>query len=211
MKVDRSRATAPILVTGASSGLGLALTAALIRQGSAVIVAARIEAQVERLVRRFKLNAADGIILDFASPDYRAAAVRISQLPSLRGMVHCASMYAGPLAELTEPELASWGNFYGCTLALAQASLVRLQSSGGGRLIFVGSIVGSPGRIGRAGPYALYKGWLRLLAEEVSIEGHRHSVSCTYLNLGSFRARAIASAAPSQYLDRRCVVDRYCV
>ncbi|MDE2290234.1 MAG: SDR family NAD(P)-dependent oxidoreductase, partial [Burkholderiales bacterium] len=74
MKIDGKR----ILITGGSSGIGLALAHALLAKGAKVVVTGRRPDVLANAVRELQETApsVSGVVADVASPDGRAATIR---------------------------------------------------------------------------------------------------------------------------------------
>ena len=200
--IDKERA---ILLIGANRGLGLEVAKNLSLQGYQLIASARSWQALDEVSSEHNLNIIKRLSLDFSSKDIQGTYKRLSSLPPFNGVVLFSSMYSDNLLKCDPSILQDWGNFYGHTLSTAKACMEQLKAQEGGRIILIGSIVGSPGRL-KASQYSLFKGWLRLLAEVISNEGHAFNVSGTYLNLGSFRDTEEALKNPSRLLMMSYVV-----
>ncbi|WP_336030312.1 SDR family NAD(P)-dependent oxidoreductase [Geodermatophilus sp. FMUSA9-8] len=128
--------TPTALVTGASRGLGLALTAALTRRGTRVVVdardAARLAAAVGALPHRDLVTALPGDVTD---PAHRAALARAAgdRLDLL--VLNASALGPAPLPRLADLPPAAFEEVLRVNavapLALVQAALPALERAGG--------------------------------------------------------------------------------
>lgn len=159
-----------VVVTGASSGIGLDAVELLAREGFVAFAGVRNDADAARVealhpnVRAVRLDVTDRAAIDAA-----AATVAASGLP-LRGVVNNAGVaIAGPLEFLPVDELRRQFeiNVFGA-VAVSQAFLPQLRLSRG-RLVFVGSISGRLA-IPFIAPYSASKFALRALTDALRVE-----------------------------------------
>lgn len=187
---------APILVVGANRGLGHSLALRLRSSGLPVAASARPIHDLDALAHTLGMPRNHVLALDLLSYDLAATDSAIRALPPLSSMVFCAAVYGGHLANMSLADIGAWGAFYAQTLTLLRASVDRIAAGGGGRVILIGSVVGSLGRFSLPWMYSSSKGWLRLVAEGMNHEFASSKVSCSYLNLGSFRDDDVAKSKP---------------
>lgn len=159
-----------VLVTGASSGIGLAVASELARGGFAVYAGVRNDGDAARL--RAVGDALHPIALDVTKPEeiaQAAARIRADGLPLQAAICNAGIALGGPLEFMPLDRLRYQleVNLIG-QLAVAQAVLPMLRESRG-RLIFIGSIAGriTPPFIG---PYAASKAALAALTDALRIE-----------------------------------------
>ena len=156
-----------VLVTGASTGIGLAVTQRLAARGTPVLAGVRNDVDAAKLDAIANVEA---IVLDVANAEHVAQLRERLDGVRLSGLVNNAGIaVAGPLEEL---DLSAWRqqfdvNFFG-VVAVTQASLGALRA-GSGRIVNIGSI---GGRLGQPfmGPYSASKGAIHLLTESLRRE-----------------------------------------
>lgn len=153
-----------ILVTGASSGIGLAIAQALLAEGRPVI----------GLSRSAPEGLGDGfnhVPVDLT--DSRALAEELDALPPLSGIVHAAGLLrVGRHDAFDHDDGARMWHLHVETAArLIGALAPRLQ--GGGRIVLIGSRVarGAPGRALYAASKAALSGLARSVAAELAPRG----------------------------------------
>ena len=197
-----------VLITGASGGLGRALSLACARAGANVILAGRNAAKLERLYDEI---AALGCpqpaiaVLDFAvatAADYDRLADTIgSEFGKLDGLVHAAALL-GDRTPLEQYDVPTWCRVLHVNLTapfiLTQILLPSLRRSADASVVFVSSgVVHNP----RAfwGAYAVSKSGLEavrtLFAQE--LEGEPN-IRFNSINPGRMRTAMRAAAYPAE-------------
>ena len=171
-----------IVLTGASSGIGLATAEAAVRRGARVVLVARnrdaLDAIVERLGERTVAVAAD--IADADAPD-RIAEVALQAFGRIDTWVNgaAAALY-GHLTEVTEADHRRVFDvgYFGTVRASLKA--VELLRDRGGALINIGSVLGERSIV-LQGTYSAMKHALRgftdTLRMEVEAAGHPVAVT----------------------------------
>ncbi len=148
------------IVTGAASGIGLAIARILAQGGATVVLADLDRAKTEAAATSIGHDA-HAFVADVAKPDQVAALVAyaIAETGALHLMVNNAGI-GGPLAPLGTYALEDWhkvidvnlhGVFYGMRYAIP-----AIKAAGGGAIVNVSSILGSVGFAG-AGAYVATK------------------------------------------------------
>jgi 3-oxoacyl-[acyl-carrier protein] reductase len=175
MMFDLSGRTA--LVTGASGGIGAEIARALHAQGAQVALSGTRREALEALAAELGARA-HVLPADLGDPD--AAAALINAAEAAMGSVHILVNNAG----LTKDGLAlrmsdaDWAKVLDVDLAapfrLSRAALKFMLKRRAGRIINIGSVVGSTGNAGQAN-YAAAKaglvGLTKALAQEVASRG----------------------------------------
>jgi short-subunit dehydrogenase len=163
------------VITGASSGIGLATAEQLAREGVAVVLGARRAGHLEEAVRRIRAagGRAEGVPMDVTREvDVRSLVDRATSLFGGLDIMICNAGfgYYGTLED-TPPEVMQRMldvNFMG-TYHGARAALPIFRRQEHGHLIFVSSIVGRRG-ISHMGGYSATKAAQAALAESLRAE-----------------------------------------
>ncbi len=146
------------LITGGSSGIGLELARALLREGARVCIAARDEARLAEAVRDLSACVPPGsrppefVVMDVADADSVASGVRaaIEALGGLDLLVNNAG-YALPgyIDELPDRAYVDMMavNYFGA-MRLSRACLSHFMARGQGRIVNVTSMLGFMGTFG---------------------------------------------------------------
>lgn len=140
-----------VVITGASSGLGLLLARGAARRGARVVVIARDGEAVDRVARELiDEGAVESMAVAADITDRQAVTSAIDQVISHFGRIdvlinNAAVMMVGPLESLTFDDLKNvhdvnfWGGVH-CSLAV----LPHMKAAGGGR---IGNVVSIGGRV----------------------------------------------------------------
>ena len=161
-----------ILVTGASSGIGLAVVCALADEGASVILVGR---SCERLVaaigqlegpEHHRLMEAD--LADYVQVN-EASGVLASEGILLDGLVHCAGVFQPTPFEQIGPEALdhTWAVNARGPFHLTQALAPRLRH--GTAIVFVTSVSAHVGMVGQSA-YAMSKGAVEALSRTLAVE-----------------------------------------
>lgn len=149
MKIEGRR----IVITGGSSGIGLALAHALLAKGAKVVVTGRRPDTLADAVRELQATAPSvwGVAADVASPDGRAATVKhaIDALGGLDMLVNNAGgVRAGRLENTPEAELQAMIDVdLAAPILLTRAALPALRASGEAMVVNIASgiaLIGAP-------------------------------------------------------------------
>jgi NAD(P)-dependent dehydrogenase (short-subunit alcohol dehydrogenase family) len=197
-----------IFISGASGGLGRALSLACARAGAQVILSGRAQGKLERLYDEIQaLGAPRPAIarLDLATAgaaDYDALAASIgAEFGRLDGLVHAAALL-GDRSPLEQYDVPTWCKVLHVNLTapfiLTQVLLPSLRKSADASVIFVSSGIVKNARP-FWGAYAVAKGGLEavrsMLAQEVAGAGH---IRVNSVNPGPMRTPMRAAAYPAE-------------
>src|SRR5919108_3381063 len=195
-----------IVITGASSGIGLVTARHAARQGARVVLAARNEADLQRAVEEIRSDGGRAIhvVTDVADPEQveALAARALAEFGSIDTWVNNAavSLYGRimevPVADFRrQMEVNYWGHVYGC-----RAAVVRMRERGGA-LINVASAL-SDRAIPLQGNYCAAKHAIKAFTDSLRMELEEEGapVSVTLLKPGSIDTPFFEKARV--YIDR---------
>ncbi|MEY4651674.1 MAG: hypothetical protein RI884_255 [Pseudomonadota bacterium] len=171
----------PVLVTGASSGIGQAVALACAQAGARVVLHGR---DPDRLQASWQALPGDGHqVLQGDLQNQDAVMALADQCPTLHGVVHCAGIDGVAPMRLVQSEmlLRVFQVNYIAPMTLTQRLLLKKKVQSGGSILFMSSIAANTGRAG-VGPYSGSKaallGSMRPLALEVAKHGIRVNALC---------------------------------
>ncbi|MFE6410797.1 SDR family NAD(P)-dependent oxidoreductase [Streptomyces sp. NPDC057837] len=175
-----------VLVTGGTSGIGLAVAEAVARAGRPVVVTGRSEDRCRAAEKQLRSIAGDrqlALVADTTDHDALAAAVSraAERWGPVTGLVTAAGRLArGSVLDLTPDDFraALDTNVIGTWLAM-RAVLPGMLDAGHGRIVTIGSVLGSTGAPERSG-YAATKGAVAALTRSAALEvaGTGVTVNC---------------------------------
>lgn len=178
------------IVTGASSGIGLAIAEALAAEGARVVVAARSADKLAALVGR--IEAAGGTAL--AVPADMTDEAQVEAL-----FATCAARFGAPRLVVNNAGIADhtptvdlsldrWRAVIDANLTSvflgARAAMRAMIAAGGGRIINVGSISAKVPRFDTAA-YAASKFGLEGLTHSLALDGRAHGIAVSMVHPGS--------------------------
>ncbi|MGH2725761.1 MAG: SDR family NAD(P)-dependent oxidoreductase, partial [Actinomycetota bacterium] len=188
------------LVTGASRGIGRAISLALAREGAIVMLCARgrealdqVTAEVEKLGGTSATIAADVSSVEGASTAVRATLERFGRIEILINNAGKGS--PKPLLELTEEDWrASLELNLMSAVRLSQACIPHMRRQGGGRIINISS------RVGREpdpyfAPYAAAKAALINFSKSLANAFSKEGILTNCIVPGLVRTEAVSEAA----------------
>ena len=173
MSLDWGLEGKPVIVTGASSGIGAATAYALGSVGASVVLVGRdadrlhaAAAEVEARGGRSHVTFAD-----LANPDEAVKVIdeAVSAFGGLHGMVHSASLFDPQPIEATTYECleAQWKTNVAAPLLMTRAALPHLNP--GSSVVFISSTVATVGFMG-CSAYTATKGAVNAIAQQLAVE-----------------------------------------
>jgi NADP-dependent 3-hydroxy acid dehydrogenase YdfG len=189
-----------MIVTGASSGIGLAVAEAMLEAGWTVGLVARRAEQLEALANRYGDHA---IPLPLDVTDADAVQAAFHDFAEAAGQLDCLFNNAGvfsPTAPLDEIAIDDWRravdvNLTGMFLCARMAfRLMRRQSPRGGRIIMNGSISAHVPRAGAA-PYTATKHAITGLTKQIALDGRPFDIACGQIDIGNAETDLLRDAA----------------
>jgi len=178
------------LVTGASSGIGEALTRALAGQGARVAIAARRGERIQALANVLRAAGAEVLAIPTDVTDEAAVQALISQTVAHFGGIDILIPNAGfgYRAPIVEGDTARWKtmldtNVYGVLLTLHYGVPHIVARGGGGDVILLGSVAGRTITT-RGAAYSASKAAVRAISEALRQEMSRKNVRVTLLEPG---------------------------
>jgi NAD(P)-dependent dehydrogenase (short-subunit alcohol dehydrogenase family) len=213
-KMNRTEGRASVVVTGAASGIGRAVTETLLQDGWHVRALDRNAAALGLLQR--ELAAADALStheVDLTHTDDVERIISDVSGPPLRGLVCCAAI--GDNTPFLQVRLASLRSLldinFVATFATCQAAARRMVKDGGGSIVNISSVSGLRANAGRS-TYGSSKAALEMLSKVMAVElapfgvrvntlapGPTLTAMAAELHAGSERQRLLGSVPQGRY------------
>ncbi|MBO0902661.1 SDR family oxidoreductase [Jiella sonneratiae] len=179
------------VVTGGGTGVGKAITAALVADGHQVVITGRREAVLKDAAAAIDANAVHPFAADVAD---RAAVARLfahveQRFGRLDLLVNNAGVFSPsvPLEELPAEEWnkAVGANLSGSFFCIQEAfRIMKAQTPRGGRIINNGSISATTPRPNSA-PYTATKHAITGLTKSASLDGRRFDIAVGQIDIGN--------------------------
>jgi NAD(P)-dependent dehydrogenase (short-subunit alcohol dehydrogenase family) len=191
------------IVTGAGSGIGKAVSLALLEAGYRVALAGRRAAALDETVRAAgdRGNDALPVVADIGDPDsvahlFATVSGRFGRLDLLfnNAGINVPSI---PLEDLPVAQLRAIvdTNLIGAFLCTQHAiRLMKAQSPRGGRIINNGSISAHAPRPNSA-PYTATKHAITGLTKSTSLDGRKYDIACSQIDIGNAATEMAARMA----------------
>ena len=191
----------PILVTGASNGIGYATALHLCKAGKKVIALSRNTAKLEQL----RQEAGPGCVpirfdLRNDAPKDLLTTLENSGVKALRGVIHNAGFLVNkPFEDISEADLRdSYETNVFAPYRITQILLPLLKKGAPAHIVMVSSMGGVQGSAKFSGlsAYSSSKGALCILTECLALELKDSGISVNCLALGAVQTEMLAQAFP---------------
>lgn len=197
----KSNNQAPVLITGASNGIGNATALLLCRQGMRVIALSRNEAGLQRL----KAEAGENLLaipFNLNTGDYSSLGEQLQSegIDSLHGIIHNAGhLISKPFEKLTDEDIREvYDTNVFAPVRLTQLLLPLLKKATKSHVVMISSMGGVQGSVKFPGlsAYSSSKGALCTLTECLASEYQDSGVSFNCLALGAVQTEMLSKAFP---------------
>ena len=192
------------LVTGATRGIGKAIAEAYVREGAAIFICARNQAEVSTTVQSLRKTGAqiDGCAADVSEPAdvERVVQTTVQRYGRINVVVNNASLL-GPRLPIADYPIADWQEVLSVNLTgiflMMQQTLKIMVPTEQGSIINVSSGVGRTGRA-RWGAYAVSKFGVEGLTQVAADEVRQCGIRINAINPGPTRTSMRAQAYPEE-------------
>jgi NAD(P)-dependent dehydrogenase (short-subunit alcohol dehydrogenase family) len=181
------------IVTGAGSGIGKAVSMALLREGYGVVLSGRRPALLEEAATQGDSANSSSLVVPTDVTDPESVARLIKRTQEAFGRLDLLFNNAGinaPGVPIDELSVEQWRsvidvNLTGAFLCTRQAfSLMKKQTPRGGRIINNGSISAYTPRPNSA-PYTATKHAVTGLTKSTSLDGRQYDIACGQIDIGN--------------------------
>ncbi|MEN2975204.1 MAG: glucose 1-dehydrogenase [Candidatus Caldarchaeales archaeon] len=187
------------VITGASSGLGVVAAEALAEAGARVVLLARREEKLRRVVEKLRREnyVADFLVCDITLEEEVKHAVRstIDKMGSIDILVNNAGItYASPS---TEMKIADWRrvlevNLTGMFLFSREFAKAVIKTGRGGKIINISSVYGIIADATPEAPYFTSKAGVIGLTRQLALEWAPHKINVNAIAPGFFPSEMTA-------------------
>ena len=172
-----------ILVTGGSSGIGLAAVKALSSRGAKVLIVSRSKSRTESAIAELKKEGLDGIgyiLCDISNKDDVAALEEEIREIRVDGLINSAGMVVRKeLLDISDEEFEQVMNidFYGAYYIGRAVARNMIAHSTNGKMVFVLSTGAFKAAV-RYGVYSAAKAGVDMLSKTFALELAKHGITC---------------------------------
>jgi NAD(P)-dependent dehydrogenase (short-subunit alcohol dehydrogenase family) len=200
--------TGPLLVSGATGGIGEAVARAAFQAGVAVALLGRDPKRVEQLAAELDATgSAEAIALTCDVRDERevaeAAAEAAHRLGAVRSLVTTAAIDRGGLLHELEPaafdEVIAI-NLRG-TFLVCRACVAQMVDAGGGSIVCVSSPLGRVATPGGSGAYSASKAGIMALVRSLAVDYAEHGVRANSLLPGPTETKLMWANVPDDQVE----------
>ena len=191
------------VVTGAGSGIGKAVAAALLKEGYAVALCGRRAPLLEETAQSVKASPGKPLVLPMDVSDPDAVTQTFAAVEREFGRLDVLFNNAGinvPGATIDELTVEQWRsvvdvNLTGAFLCAREAfRVMKTQTPRGGRIINNGSISAYVPRPYSA-PYTATKHGITGLTKSISLDGRQYDIACSQIDIGNAATELAAKMA----------------
>lgn len=198
-----------VLITGASKGIGRALSIGFAGAGATVSCTARSKDLLEETVKEIRQNGGDAIAIPADITQESEVQRMLQKTVAIFGKLDIAVLNAGGNFEhhlveesLTEDwrktvELNLFGAYY-----CAKAAIPYLKANGGGKIITMGSGLGHRGLV-ESSAYACSKAGLWMLTRILAQELQQYNISVNELIPGPVETGIISDTFRKEVIEKR--------
>src|SRR5271154_1821011 len=181
------------LVTGAGTGVGRAVTLALMKEGYAVVLAGRRKEMLEAVAKEGAQTPGEALPVpaDIADPaSIKALFAKTREAYGRLDLLFNNAGIGAPAMPIEDIPFDKWQavvatNFTGVFLCTQEAiRMMKAQAPRGGRIINNGSISAHVPRPGSA-PYTATKHAITGLTRTIALDGRRYDIACGQINIGN--------------------------
>ncbi len=181
------------LVTGAGSGIGRAVTLALLEDGFSLILAGRRAEPLQSVVEQALAAGGEALAVPTDVRDEQSVAQLFATIEEVHGRLDVIFNNAGinaPAVPVDELPLENWRNVIATNVdgvflcARAAFGLMRRQQPQGGRIINNGSISAHTPRPFTA-PYTASKHAVLGLTKALALDGRPYNIVCSQVDIGN--------------------------
>lgn len=198
------------LVTGANAGIGEAIARVFAREGAALVMTGRRQAELDRVTRDISKHGGRAVAVAGSVTDETHVREAVAQCLSHFGRVDILVNNAGIGdfgKRLHEVDDATWQQVLDVNLTgvfrMTRAVLPELVKTGGGSIINISSIASLVG-IPMLSAYAASKGALDALTRSVALDYAADKIRCNVINPGLVATPMAAPSWLTSSEQRRC-------